>query len=84
MQVYIKNSTKAKEKFAHLQKQLDMENILGVKLDVQTRRNSTYHMLEHITKVIEPLRQFLAYFVSPLGRKKFRGSKPLPDISYEK
>ena len=73
---YIKNSTKAKEKFAHLQKQLDR-----VKLDVRTRWNSTYHMLERVIKVIGPLRQFLAYFVSPLGRQEFRGStKPLPDI----
>ena len=61
-----------------------MENILGVKLDVLTRRNSSYHMQEHITKVIEPLRQFLASFASPLGRQEFRGSKALPDISYKK
>ena len=61
-----------------------MENVLRVKLDVRTRWNLTYHMLERIIKVIEPLHQFLAYFASPLGRQEFRGSKALPDISYEK
>ena len=41
-------------------------------------------MLERIIKLMEPMRNFLAYFASPLGRQEFRGSKALPDISYEK
>ena len=81
---YIKNSTKCQEILAKLQLAQDCERVLRVSLDVRTRWNSTYKMLNRALEIKESLVKFLKYYKSPLGKKEFSGAKTkLDDVNDE-
>ena len=79
---YIRKSTIAKEKLEKLQKANGVNQTLSLELDVRTRWNSTFFMLEKFIKLKTSIRIFLEVLLSSDGQREFR-NKSLPLIQEE-
>ena len=79
---FIRKSTIAKEKLEKLQKANGINQSLTIDLDVRTRWNLTFFMLQKFLKLKTSLRIFLEVLMSSDGQREFR-NKSLPTIQEE-
>ena len=72
---FLKNSTKGHEFFEAEQAAADCQKVLRVPLDVRTRWNSTYRMLERALELMVPINTFMCFYKSPNGKRQFAALK---------
>jgi len=76
---FVRKSTVSKEKLQRLQRVNGIQQSLSVDLDVKTRRNSKFHMLQKFIKLKKSIRIFFEIVLSSEGQREFR-NKSLPSI----